>query len=483
VEMEAAPQKVVQMDMADARPQKGSPQKCLFLTLFTILALVLVTLILSAVAVGRCNTAPTTVEAASAKAVNFLEASLGLPGYETLTWRDVLLRARGGTVRFHMYDWDIFNNWVDTVLTPRVSFRYGITVVRVSIPDAAESVALIAAERAAGNDKNGSVDLIWINGENFHAAKTAKNLYGPWTAACPNSANFDWSARYISFDDGTPTNGLEMPYNSVQNTYAYNPDYVFDNCTFDNVTNTNCLPRTMTDLLRWAIANPGRFTYPAPPDFHGTTFLKNVLVTIDDPSLLYGDFDATKYTTRAKMIFPLLKRMQNVVALDNATQKQPFSVTDSYAMFGSGQTWIVMTDNALDPGLEVGSGRWPANTRAFVPTTGTLTSTDFVAIGYNSPNALAAVVVGNEIADISMQFSRRQPDGLAQIQPLNPGSEVMTIGGWSVAFDAIKDADQTPPRTVLRAGAVAALATEYTDPLEGDWVKCVLGGLTVSPCL
>jgi putative thiamine transport system substrate-binding protein len=42
------------------------------------------------------------------------------------------------------------------------------------------------------------------------------------------------------------------------------------------------------ELLDWARRNPGRFTYPAPPAFHGTTFLKQVLLetTADRKPLL-----------------------------------------------------------------------------------------------------------------------------------------------------------------------------------------------------
>jgi len=469
------------MEISDSTPQKGS-KRLNFLLLFLILGVTVVTLALAAAAVGQCTQPPNPLDG-STLSVKFVEPALGLPGFEALSWRDVLARVTGRKVRFWMYDWDIFNDWVDTILAPRVALRYGITIKRVPLQDTYQAVTQLATERGAGNNKNGSVDLVWINGENFHAAKAADNLYGPWTQSCPNAANFDWNAGYISTDDGTPTNGLEMPYNSVQNTYAYNPDYVWDNCTFDNVTATHCLPRSIQELLQWALVNPGRFTYPAPPDFHGTTFVKNVLVTWTKPDFLTGPYDNAKYLARAKLIMPILAQMQDFLAKDNVTGLQPVGVTESYAMFGAGQTWICMADNALDPGSEVNNARWPAKTRAFVPTTGTLRSSDFVAIGYNSPNILAAVVVGNEIADVAMQFSRRQPDRLAQLQAINPSAPTMTDGGWSVAFDAIKDAPQTPPRTALLAGAIAGIEFGYTDPLEKDWTRCVLNKSLTAPCV
>src|SRR3546814_1979072 len=46
-------------------------------------------------------------------------------------------------------------------------------------------------------------------------------------------------------------------------------------------------PGSIRELLEWAQAHPGRFTYPAPPDFLGSTFLKQVLIELAaDPAFL-----------------------------------------------------------------------------------------------------------------------------------------------------------------------------------------------------
>lgn len=43
----------------------------------------------------------------------------------------------------------------------------------------------ILGEKQAGKDK-GSIDMIWINGENFFTAKENKLLYGPFVDYLPN---------------------------------------------------------------------------------------------------------------------------------------------------------------------------------------------------------------------------------------------------------------------------------------------------------
>ena len=45
-------------------------------------------------------------------------------------------------------------------------------------------------------------------------------------------------------------------------------------------TDPASMPKSAADLLAWAKENPGRFTYPQPPDFVGTSFLKQVLTEV-----------------------------------------------------------------------------------------------------------------------------------------------------------------------------------------------------------
>lgn len=52
--------------------------------------------------------------------------------------------------------------------------------------DAAEVVKRVQTEVQAGRKEKGSVDLIWVNGENFKNLKQAKLLFGPWAEQLPN---------------------------------------------------------------------------------------------------------------------------------------------------------------------------------------------------------------------------------------------------------------------------------------------------------
>ena len=49
------------------------------------------------------------------------------------------------------------------------------------------------------------------------------------------------------------------------------------------------LPTSAAALLAWTKAHPYRFTYPKPPQFHGSSFLKQILLELTpDPAPLSG---------------------------------------------------------------------------------------------------------------------------------------------------------------------------------------------------
>ena len=139
----------------------------------------------------------------------------------------------------------------------------------MKLSDTADAVARVLAEKAAGNTDAGSVDLIWINGENFAAMKEADLLFGPFVAELPNFALVDTEGKPTTLIDFTvPTEGLEAPWGMSKLTFMYDSARIADT------------PEDAVALAAWAAANPGRFTYPAPPDFMGSTFLKQVLIEL-----------------------------------------------------------------------------------------------------------------------------------------------------------------------------------------------------------
>ena len=86
-------------------------------------------------------------------------------------WSDVRAKARGQTVYFNAWAGDERTNAFIQWVAGECLRRFGVRVVHVRLKDTAEAVARIVAEKAAGRDSGGSVDLVWINGANFLALK------------------------------------------------------------------------------------------------------------------------------------------------------------------------------------------------------------------------------------------------------------------------------------------------------------------------
>src|SRR5690606_19683000 len=101
----------------------------------------------------------------------------------------------------------------------------------------------------------------------------------------PNYRFVDTEGKPTTMVDFTvPVEHLEAPWGMAQLVFMYDTAQV------------SAPPRSIAALGRWAGENPGRFAYPQPPDFLGTTFLKQALLELAaDPAVLQrpvADFDA-----------------------------------------------------------------------------------------------------------------------------------------------------------------------------------------------
>ena len=80
--------------------------------------------------------------------------------------------------------------------------RYNIKVNHVKISDTSNVVARILSEKTAGKHKNGAVDLIWINGENFSFMQKHKLLFKDnWIMNLPETNNMDFISNPSLLND------------------------------------------------------------------------------------------------------------------------------------------------------------------------------------------------------------------------------------------------------------------------------------------
>lgn len=102
---------------------------------------------------------------------------------EAASWDQITEAARDTTVTFYGWGGDENrNNWLNTTVADHVKENYGITLEVVGM-DINDILTKLSGEKQAGSEK-GSIDMIWINGENF----TPPRITACYTAPLPISS-------------------------------------------------------------------------------------------------------------------------------------------------------------------------------------------------------------------------------------------------------------------------------------------------------
>ncbi|MCW1917868.1 ABC transporter substrate-binding protein [Rhodobacter sp. KR11] len=314
------------------------------------------------------------------------------------TWA-LLDQARGQEVFFHAWGGDPKINDFIAWLGDQAA-GLGITLTHVKLAATADAVARVRTEIAAGTTK-GAVDLIWINGENFATMKREGLLFGPFTESLPNWPRVDTQGKPATVTDFTePTGGYESPWAMAQ--------LVFEQ---DGV---NTPPRSIAALADWAATNPGRFTYPQPPDYLGMTFLKQALYALlPDPAVLQSPhapgLDAALWPF-LDALHPHLWRQGRAFPKDEPALG---------LLLADGETRISLAFNPGRASAEIAAGRLQDTVRTFVLEGGTIANASFVAIPVNASAVQAAQVVANLILSPLVQARAQDPGVLGFQTVLN----------------------------------------------------------------
>ena len=320
---------------------------------------------------------------------DFLKAALGATFLPLIPrtgfagdWAAIEAEARGQTVYFNAWAGSEPINSYISWAAELVKARFGINLEHVKIADTAEVVRRVHDEVKAGKTE-GSADLVWINGENFRAMKAEKLLFGPFAGELPNFKYVDTEGKPTTLVDfAEATDGLESPWGMAQLTF------------FGDGAKISSPPKSMDELVEFAKANPGRVTYPAPPDFHGTTFVKQALIeSITDRSFLPLPAEREEFARLTAPLFDLLDRLHPHLWREG--KQFPQSQGQLKQMLADGELLMALTFNPNEPANLVASGELPRSTVAWQHRAGTIGNTHFVAIPVNSGATAAAQVVAN----------------------------------------------------------------------------------------
>ena len=365
--------------------------------------------------------------------------------------------AKGTTVTFYGWGGDEnLNQWLDTVFAPAMKEKYDITMERVPM-DIDQILSQLSGEIQAGA-KNGSIDMIWINGENFQSAKENNMLFGPFTDKLPNfNAYVDATHEDNTLDFAYPIEGYEAPYGKAQVVF------IADSAV------TPETPKSAEELMEFVQKYPGKVTYPALPDFTGSVFVRNIIYDICG----YEQFltmEADKATVKAA-IEPALEYLRQLNPyLWNEGQTFPESSTTIDNMFADGELVLNVTYEAYSTALKIADGTYTDTTTTFQFDKGTIGNTNFMAIAANSGNKAGAMVAINEMLSPEMQVSRYQE---LKVIPVLDNSKLSAE--QQELFASVDLGKGTIPQEELLSKRLPEMPADLVPIIEEIWLEEVVG--------
>ena len=359
-------------------------------------------------------------------------------------WLEIEKVARGQTVYFNAWAGSERINTYLQWVAAEVKAKYGVTVEHVKIKETAEAVKRVRNEKLSGKLTDGTVDMVWINGENFLNMKKESLLFGPFAEQLPNFQWVDTLGKPTTLRDfAEPTAGLEAPWGMAQLTFMA------------DIKRLPLLPQSMQALLATAKLNPGRITYPRLPNFHGTAFVKQVLMELNADVAQFGQpVTADRFTAASEPVWKYLDQLHPY--LWRAGKQFPESSTVIRQMMADGELMVALTFNPNEAANEIAAKRLPESVTSWQFAKGTVGNTHFVAIPFNSKSKEGAQVLANFL--LSPVAQARKAD----------------IAYWGdptvLNVERLPATQKTLFSNTASAGQVQKTAPTWSEP-HGSWVE------------
>ena len=376
---------------------------------------------------------------------------------ESASWEEITAAAAGTTVTFYGWGGDENrNNWLNTTVADYVKERYDITleVVGMNIEDI---LAKLSGEKQAGST-TGSIDMIWINGENFYSAKDMGLLYGPFTDKLPNME------AYIDLEDPETLNDFCMPIEGYEAPYA-KAQMIF----YNDSAVTPEAPASAEELMEYCKTYPGKVTYAAPPDFTGSAFVRNIVYELcgwEQFQTMEADYDTVKAAVEPAIEY--LRALNPY--LWNEGKTFPDSSTTVDAMFADGELVMSMSYGPFSVATGIADGIYTGTTRTFVFDKGTIGNTNYMGIAFDAPNKAGAMVVINAILSADLQLTQ-----YAQLRELPVVDQAKLSEEEAAAFDAVDLGEGVLTQAELLEHRLPEMPADLVPILEEIWLEEVVG--------
>lgn len=344
------------------------------------------------------------------------------------------------------------NAFMDDVVAPKILKNENINLKRVPIVDIKDVVNKLIVEKQAGK-KNGVIDVLWVNGENFKALKDAgvltENTLG-------NIKNRDLLKESTTIKDfGEDINGLEVPFGEAQFNFIYD-------------TKNGGIPFTGWETLtEYVKRNPGRFTYPNTSNFTGSAFVRNIVIDM----LGYDNIQnmtPEEFKQNLDVVWNYFNDIELYLWRKGETYPESEGKLD--LLYSAGEVDVTMgyTINKVNSKIE--SGDYPETSESFLLDKGTLFNNHYLAIPTNAQNKDGALAVINELVSPEIQLLKQEPKNwgdfnILDMKKLSP--EVVK------QFSDLNKSGKIPSPEVLQKKRVMELTPDKLTIIEEGWAENV----------
>lgn len=299
----------------------------------------------------------------------------------TSDWQEIEDKAKGQTVYFHAWGG---SNEINSYLrwaSKQLKNQFDIDMKHVKVADISQTISRLRAEKTAGNDDQGSIDMVWINGENFKTMKHQDLITTAFTHSLPNWQYIDKTFP-VESDFTEPTDGLEAPWGIGQLVFIYDKKRMHQP------------PNSFKEMLIYAQQNPNRLSYPRPPAFHGTSFLKSILLELSaQKEMLYKPVQADTFQQISKPLWNYLDAFHKVSW--QSGKRFPANSTETIQLLDDGQIDFAITFNPNEVTTAQNNGNLSESTEAFAMQSGALSNIHFLSIPWNATAKEGALVTIN----------------------------------------------------------------------------------------
>lgn len=367
------------------------------------------------------------------------------PGSDVGDWDAVLVEAQGRTVRWALPEADPrLVEVLEREVTPRLA-DLGVSLDLVAADQPADLVGVDSAGLAAGLG-GGSGEDRWRC---------------DWAQQLPNADLVDTRSPALRRDLGADAPGCGSPWRQAHASLVYDADVLAPGDV-----------ASVEALLAWARSEPGRFTYPAPPDPTGTLVLRTVLdATIGGPGELAREVDeaSDQYAGAARRLWERLVDLAPSLWRGGATY--PATARDVERLYATGDVdaYLTLAPERVAP--QVADGTYRPSTTQAVPAPGNHGDPSWLALpaDADAPSQAAALVLADVLLDPEVQLAMWRDAGAAPV--VDPAR----------TEPAVRRGFETTPQSLAGPGGISLveltrrprpeLAQVYVEGLVGSWAE------------